>query len=444
MMADSIAQTFGDFVTDLEESRIPDDVLETARLALLHNVSVAVASGRLSMVADRWARGRWGGAGSRAFLSGIELSPPDAAFVNGCLIHARAQDDTYFPGLTHVGAATTPAVLALAEHGDATIRDVLVALVAGYEVAAAAGVVSAATTTALGFRASGIYGVLGAAAGAAKVFALDRNQAAHAVAIAASSAAGTNQTWVDGSSEWQLQLGGAARAGLEAAAAAACGANGAANAFEGVSGFYQAFAHDSNLASGVGQRLGSHWSTRDVTFKAHPVCAILQGPVAAARALSASAPESEFARATLHLTPAEANYPGTVEAPPFDDAGAALMSASYCVSLALASGSFTADDLFRSHEEVLQEQARRVQVVADPSLRPRCFVLEVEWAEGRVDRVEQDGSGAGRWSRDELLANLARLQDEIPAGVSLDRLIGTTFGSLDAPAAAIVDATVVA
>ncbi|WP_148573478.1 MmgE/PrpD family protein [Nocardioides caldifontis] len=439
-----LADRLGTFAAGLRLSELPEDVVEVARCAIVHNLSVAAAGRPVVAVHDDWARPREvrPGTGARALLSGIELAPADAAFHNGCLLHARAQDDTYFPGLTHVGAATTPAVLALAERRRASLGDVLVALVAGYEVAGAVGVAAAKVSTARGFRASGIYGPFGAAAGAAKMLGLDAAKATHAVSIASSFSAGTNQTWVGGSSEWQLQLGNASRSGLEAATLASFGATGSVDAFEGADGFFAAYVGDAAVADGIGHDLGEVWRTREVTFKAHPVCAILQSPVDAAIELRSGADGSELTAATLRLNPAEAAYPGTDGMPPFTDPGSALMSASYCLGVALEHGLVTADDLNRSAEAHRRDLASRVTLVADADLGPREFVLEAEWSNGHRGSARQPGGRRpGPWSRRELEVQLTALQPEVP-GIDLAVLPDIVWGDLEAPAADLVSAMV--
>lgn len=457
-----LAGRIGTFVADLRLTSVPEDVLEVARCALAHNLSVAAAGHAVVAVGEDWARSRTGSlepaistgsaGGARALLSGIELSPSDAAFINGCLIHARAQDDTYFPGLTHVGATTTPAVLALAESRSATLGDVLLAIVAGYESAGAVGSAAAPVSTARGFRASGIYGPVGAAAAASSILGLDETAAANAVAIATSFSAGTNQTWVSGSSEWQLQLGNAARSGLEAALLASFGATGSRDAFEGADGFFAAFVGDAAAARGVGHDLGSVWRTRDVTFKAHPVCAILQSPVDAALELRAEAeahaarnrvgtPAVELSSATLRLSPAEAAYPGTDGVPPFADPGAALMSASYCLGIALGKGSVTANDLNRSAEPATRDLAARVTVVGDPNLGPREFILETEWADGHRSSATQPDGRPGPWTRAVLEDRLDRLQPEA-GDVSLASMAAIVWSDPARPAADLVSAMI--
>lgn len=440
-MTVSKSALLGAFAAKLREEDVPDDVLETARIALTHNLSVAAAGGRLNGVTQGWSAARCGGQGSRALVSGRSLGASDAAFVNACLIHARAQDDTYFPGLTHVGSATVPPVLALGEANGASLRSAILAIVAGYEVAAAVSRVAATVTTSHGFRGSGIYGVFGSAAASSRLLGLDRRESTHAIGIASSFAAGTNQTWVDGSLEWQLQLGAAARSGLEAAELASSGAVGSAGALEGSSGFFAAFARDASFAEQVADELGTVWATRDVSFKSHPVCAILQSPVETAAAVHRESSGQTFTRATLSLTPTEACYPGTDGLPPFDEPGGALMSAAHCVATALSRGSVTVGDLMETSDDLVIEAARRVEVVGDSDLSPREFILEVEWDDGRSKRASGNGDSS-RWGRAELFENLDRLQAEVPDGIDLLRMADLVLDNPDTTVTDLVDTVI--
>ncbi|WP_105035505.1 MmgE/PrpD family protein [Cryobacterium aureum] len=439
----SATSKLGAFVAGLGLADVPEDVVAKARCALVHNLSVAAAGGILAPVAAQWAAARTGGTGARALISGLELAPADAAFANGCLVHARAQDDVYFPGLTHVGATTIPAVLALAEQRGSTLGEVLLAIVAGYEVACAVSTPTAQQTTGFGFRASGIYGVFGSAAACAKLLALDAVQSANAIAIAASFAAGTNQTWVDSSQEWQFEVGQAARSGLEAALLAAAGGVGAVDAFEGASGFYAAFARDADAGRDLATKLGRTWFTRAVNFKPYPVCAILQAPVVEAIKLHSELAGAPFVTASIRLSPPEAHYPGTEGSAPFEDPGAALMSASYCLAVALTEGTVSADDLFRSHEDELRDRSHRIKVIPDESLSRQSFVLDVDFGAAGTRRVEHVGDGTTfNWQRAELEQNVQRLAGEVPEGIDLDVLVERCFADFGTPATSVVDAVI--
>ena len=88
-------------------------------------------------------------------------------------MHTRAQDDTHFAAKTHVGSAVLPAALALAERDRCSGADVATPVIAGCEVAAAVGERLAPAVTARGFRATPVFGTLGAAAAAASLLGLD-------------------------------------------------------------------------------------------------------------------------------------------------------------------------------------------------------------------------------------------------------------------------------
>ena len=106
-----------------------------------------------------------------------------------------------------------------------------------------------------------------------------RGGAADAIAIASSFSGGLNQTWIDGSSEYRIQLGMAARNGITAATLAAGGMHGAARWYEGDAGFARAFADGSAADAEGAWELGERWRLLTVTYKPFPVCAITQSPV---------------------------------------------------------------------------------------------------------------------------------------------------------------------
>src|SRR5437867_12014299 len=90
--------------------------------------------------------------------------------------------------LTHPGVLIVPAGLAPAEGQGRTGRELLTALVAGYEVQCRVARDFIPSTPAHGFRASPVYGILGAAATTARLLGLDAAATTHAIALAASFA----------------------------------------------------------------------------------------------------------------------------------------------------------------------------------------------------------------------------------------------------------------
>lgn len=443
----TLTERIAAFTSALDYEGLPPKVREKCKVSLLHNLGMAVAGGPLlsPVVAFAEALGECGpGASARLLLSGKAASPETAALVNGALMHSRAQDDVYFPGLTHVGATITPAVLALGEQLGSSGKQMITALVAGYEAAGAISQDFAKRTTARGFRASGIFGVFGSAAAVARLLELDAGATANALGIAASMAAGTNQTWVAGTHEWQIQVGMAARNGIMAGRLAAAGCTGAPDALEGKAGFYTAFMGDLEKVSAVGQDLGTVWRSLDVTYKPYPVCAILQGPVREAIALAS---QSNFrvdhvSAVRLTLPAAEAAYPGTDSRGPFTDIGATLMSSQFCLAVALIQRRLIGSDLKRLNDPSLKDLIDKIEVHANPGLQPRSFVLELDLADGQtVTRSFTPTGQPFNWERAEVTGQLQSMVDELPIGTGgLDRLCQVVLSAENQTVQQIVDA----
>ena len=447
----TLSQRIAAFTSTLVYDNIPDPVQEKSKVSLLHNLGVAIAG--QSLVATSVLRyvetldEHGPSASARLLLSGRAATPESAAFANAALMHARAQDDVYFPGLTHVGAITTPAVLAVGEQLGSTGRDMLTALIAGYEAAGAIGQGFAKRTTARGFRASGIYGGFGAAVAVARLLGLDRDRTANAIGIMASMAAGTNQTWVAGTQEWQFQLGLAARNGILAARLAAVGGTGAPDALEGLAGFYAAFMGDLDQVAPVGHDLGTVWRSLDVTYKPFAVCAILQDPVTQAISLARQhdLQVDNISAVRLTLNSAEAAYPGTDSTGPFGDVGATLMSAQFCLSVALAQRTIRGSDLKRFADPAIQPLIQRTKVLVDAQLRARAFVLEIDLTDGQTIRYASSSAAQPfNWNRVEAMDNLRAMEDELPFGsAELEQFGDTVLAAENKTVAEIVCACVV-
>ena len=210
-----------------------------------------------------------------------------------------------------------------------------------------------------------LYGTLGSAAACASLLGLDEEGAANAIAIASSFSGGLNQTWIEGSTEWRWELGMAARNGLWAGLLAATGAVGARHWFEGDAGFARAFG--GAVPAEEEWELGERWRILDVIYKPYPVCNITQSPVEAAIALvsddDVEAGEVESIRCLLN--PADRGYPGTLNWGPFEDVGASLMSAPFCVAMAVKDRDATLAGLHRTDDPVMRELVARTEVLAD-------------------------------------------------------------------------------
>ena len=224
-------------------------------------------------------------AGASAVVdSGAGIDAATAALLNGVACHALDFDDTCYAGIVHGTAVVLPAVLAVSQQLNVTGEKLLEGFIAGVECMYALGLALTDSLYKRGFWSTGTLGVIGAAAGAAKVMNLDADGIANAIRIAANVSIGLRVT--HGSSGKPYLCGLAAKLGVEAAQAAAIGIQGNPGTLEGPRGFA------STLNGGLLRRelieaLGTRYSLMDpgIAFKLRPLCSAAQAAIEATIAL---------------------------------------------------------------------------------------------------------------------------------------------------------------
>src|SRR5207247_3763786 len=182
------------------------------------------------------------GAGQRAtvWVDGSRVPGPGAAFAGVVAVAVNNRCESYRM-LPHPGVLIVPAGLATAEGQGRTGRELLTALVAGYEVQCRCARDFIPSTPAHGFRASPVYGILGCAATTARLLGLDARGITNAIALAASFAGSLIEGQRTGARDADFAEAQAARSGMWAASPAAQGLQGAPTALEGEGGVYYAF-----------------------------------------------------------------------------------------------------------------------------------------------------------------------------------------------------------
>jgi 2-methylcitrate dehydratase PrpD len=272
----AITRELAGFVAGIAYDALPAEVRERAKWLVTDMVGIALRARHdaESTPALLAAVERLGLAQGSATVIGDErgCSPTGAAMVNGTLAHSLDFDDTHAPGSIHPSAPIVPAALAAAEMTGASGRDLVAAIVAGYEV-------QIRLSLALvpkehydrGFHPTATCGVFGAAAAAGRVFGLSADATAHAFGIALSQAAGSMQFLVDGAWTKRSHVGHAAMSGLIAASLAREGFHGAVEAFEGKAGFLRAYAPNPILENAVAG-LGRVYETMAIAVKPYPAC----------------------------------------------------------------------------------------------------------------------------------------------------------------------------
>jgi 2-methylcitrate dehydratase PrpD len=187
-----------------------------------------------------------------------------AALVNGITSHTFDFDDTHLKTIIHPAGPVASAVLALAEHIGAPGRDVIDALVLGIDVACRIGNTMYPDHYDRGWHITGSTGMLGAAAGCARLLRLGEKQTAMALGVAASQPVGFREQF--GTMTKPFHPGGAARAGLTSALLAKHGFTASPRALEAPRGFVQV-ASDKRAWNEVTDELGERFEISFNTYK---------------------------------------------------------------------------------------------------------------------------------------------------------------------------------
>lgn len=170
-----------------------------------------------------------------------------------------------------------PAALYAAYGRPTSGRQILNAIVCGYEAMIGVAIVSHPHLRRRGFHPTSTAGVFGAAVAAGVVLELDAQQMADALGIAASGAAGLFAFIGGGTDVKRLHAGHAAREGLQAALLAREGVSGPPNVIEGRDGFFQAFPGlSAEEMNGFALPPSKDWELLDCYIKPYACCRHLQ------------------------------------------------------------------------------------------------------------------------------------------------------------------------
>ena len=234
----SISRQFARWVAGLRYEDLPPDVVDRAKGLTLQALASALLGSQLPagrQAIDLVTREEAGvPSGATILVDGATATKAGAVFANSELILAGGKWDT-FRMLTHPGTCIIPCAFAAAEAENASGREFLTGLVAGYEVMERMAADFIPTMMARGFHAGPVFGIFGAAVAAAKIGGLDEDEVTNAIGLCVNLAGGNLESR-------GLRESAAARNAMLAVALAKQGRQAGETALEGDAGFYHAYA----------------------------------------------------------------------------------------------------------------------------------------------------------------------------------------------------------
>lgn len=172
------------FIKDLQWEKLDQAVKRRVKMCLLDNLGVTLvgALAPVSSIAATYAAENWGRGSSTILLGSARTTAPGAAFANACAANALDLDDDAIFTRGHPGAQLFPACLAIAEQCGAGGKELLEALVVGYEISIRTGRCWHDLHEI--YHSCGSWGSVGCAAAAAHLLKLDRQKIDQALGIA--------------------------------------------------------------------------------------------------------------------------------------------------------------------------------------------------------------------------------------------------------------------
>ncbi len=293
----TVAAALAEFVTETATEDLPPLAMERAKMVLASTIASAAAGSAIASTAAIRALARERGGTPEAsmwFGADPRLPVADAARANAVASDAAASDDSDLRNIAHIGTVLSATALATAERTGASGREVLAAMVLGYEVA---GRIGEAVTPGYGER--GFHGcvatIFGGAVATGRLLGLAPPQLAQAIAIAATSIGGLGAA-ANTSCAREYHAGLSAMLGVHAAMAASHGFVAEEAILEVDRGFFDSFGAQD--VAGVTRDLGEEWDiVTDMAIKlvpgAHPFHAVAEAAVSAAREANAEPAEVE-------------------------------------------------------------------------------------------------------------------------------------------------------
>ena len=265
-----------EYVAELRFEHLPEHIVSATRLLILDNVGCALGGARLGPA--RLLRAyleELGGHEISTVVGGHRRLPaPHAGYANSYTACLKSFDDSHTV-YGHVGTATIPGAIAVAEQLDRSGRDLITSIVAGYEVALRIGIAIKPSPA----RAKEVFGfatwqIFGALAAAARLHGFDKLRVADAFGLAVPAAPvpflakfhSRPMGWLKNNYGWSTL------AALTAASLASRGFVGNRTVLDGANGFWVMAGSDRCDFSEMTKGLSEEYRLLQVGFKPYGCC----------------------------------------------------------------------------------------------------------------------------------------------------------------------------
>ncbi|MDR3564624.1 MAG: MmgE/PrpD family protein [Negativicutes bacterium] len=375
------------FIAELRYEMLPPEIVKDAKYRILDWLGSALAGIRYkpSQIITEFVKSTGGVAQATVLKGDVKVPIFQAALANGVIGHVAEFDDGHRLAIAHPGAVTVPAALAVAEGCKRNGKELLTAVVAGYEVLIRLGMAINPSHYRI-WHATGTCGAFAAAASASSLLKLDKNSVQAALGIAGTMASGLQETF--GTHAKPLNAGHACQSGVKAALLAQQGFTGPLDILLGDKGFIKATSseyHTQPLAEiGEGPLLAN-----TAFYKVYASCGHTNSPLDAMFKIieKNDIPLHSIRQIQVGTYRIAADLTGQLKNSSEDEA---KFSLPYCLAVALACKKVTLEEFTvdKLNDPTILELAKKIMVVEDPAATAafpkRRATLRIELKNGEV------------------------------------------------------------
>jgi 2-methylcitrate dehydratase PrpD len=287
--------TINEFVTHFVKTRyedLPTAAVEAVKKEILDSLATALGGSTKEGVGELVDMAKeWGGAKQSTVIAhGFKCPAPNAAQVNGTMIHALDYDDGHQTALVHIGCVTVSSAFAASERmGKVGGKELITAIALGGDFMSRLGLANRPGKSALssGWHPTTLFGFLGSAVIAGRLFGLDEEQMINAIGLAYHQCGGAGSGVADGALAKRMGPGLAAKAGITSALMAERGITGERDALEGQAGIFKTYMGGDYDPKVLTADLGKRWEVVNVGNKPYPCCGLTHACIDATLALRA-------------------------------------------------------------------------------------------------------------------------------------------------------------
>ncbi len=369
-----LSEILSDFVYNLEFEDLPEEVVETTKRYIADYYAASFAGIKINgtfndavidVITDM------GGKKECDFVySSMRIPAANAAFLSACMAHGADMDDGNRKAMGHVGAHVISTAFTLCQTLDASGKDIITAINAGYEIYNR---VAAAVQPGLvhrGFHSTGTAGAIACGAVAAKLMGMDKEGIYNTMALSAVQASGLIIIAESGQSCKPINPANAAKTGILSAKIISKGVKSSEYFLESKKGYFHAMSDEVDEKM-ITEGLGETFTVSESYMKPYPSCRHTHCGIECALDIRKRIAEGDKIKdVKVYIYKNAIDIAGQIKVPRVSDD--AKFSVHYSLAVALLKGHFNLGDLdISAIDEELLRVIDSIELIVDPSMEDR-------------------------------------------------------------------------